>query len=206
MRYAYYPGCSLERSAASYHKSAMAVADKLGLVFQEVDDWNCCGATEYFASFVASVYANTETRIMLVPIRASGTYTIVDNEIIMPDGGQMINFEAFAGGWDPDGDGTPRVYVWQMTIDSSTYTSGVAGELTNSRPSCEVDSDCPDNAGGEACHQPYPSESKRCSGVWMDCEGRSELCPDLWTCDAGGPNPRCGISDMSGPVSPRFGA
>lgn len=67
MRYAYYPGCSLERSAASYHKSAMAVADKLGLLFQEVDDWNCCGATEYFAINQLQAYALVARNLALVP-------------------------------------------------------------------------------------------------------------------------------------------
>jgi heterodisulfide reductase subunit B len=67
MRYAYYPGCSLERSAASYHKSATAVADKLGLVFQEVDDWNCCGATEYFAINQLQAYALVARNLALVP-------------------------------------------------------------------------------------------------------------------------------------------
>ncbi len=167
----------------------------------DFDAW-CYGAPINFASFVASVYANTETRFMLVPVRASGEHTIVDDEIIMPSGGQTINLEGFAAGWDPDGDGAPAVKVWMATVDSSSYKTGLAGELTNSRPSCEVDTDCPDHAGGEVCHEPYPSGSKYCGGVWMDCEGRSELCPDLWTCDASGPNPRCGISDFSGPVSP----
>jgi heterodisulfide reductase subunit B len=67
MRYAYYPGCSLERSAASYHKSAMSVADKVGLVFQEVDDWNCCGATEYFAINQLQAYALVARNLALAP-------------------------------------------------------------------------------------------------------------------------------------------
>lgn len=67
MRYAYYPGCSLERSAASYHKSSMAVAAKLGLVLQEVDDWNCCGATEYFAINQLAAYALVARNLALVP-------------------------------------------------------------------------------------------------------------------------------------------
>ncbi|UCC86728.1 MAG: CoB--CoM heterodisulfide reductase iron-sulfur subunit B family protein [Anaerolineales bacterium] len=67
MRYAYYPGCSLERSAASYHTSAMKVADRLGLVFQEVDDWNCCGATEYFAINLLPAYALVARNLALVP-------------------------------------------------------------------------------------------------------------------------------------------
>ncbi len=57
MKYTYYPGCSLERNAVAYHESAMAVAGPLGIEFQEVEDWNCCGATEYFAIEKLPAYA-----------------------------------------------------------------------------------------------------------------------------------------------------
>jgi heterodisulfide reductase subunit B len=46
-RYAYYPGCSLETMAATYHISSMEVAHKLGVELEELEDWNCCGATAY---------------------------------------------------------------------------------------------------------------------------------------------------------------
>lgn len=49
MKYAYYPGCSLECNAAAYDMSVREVADLLGIRLQEIDDWNCCGATEYFS-------------------------------------------------------------------------------------------------------------------------------------------------------------
>ena len=49
MKYGYYPGCSLERNARAYHDSTMAISEPLNLEFVEVDDWNCCGATEYIA-------------------------------------------------------------------------------------------------------------------------------------------------------------
>ncbi len=49
MKYAYYPGCSLECNAAAYDMSVRAVADLLGIKLVELDDWNCCGATEYFS-------------------------------------------------------------------------------------------------------------------------------------------------------------
>lgn len=45
--FAYYPGCSLESMAASYHVSAVEVAHGLGVSLVEVEDWNCCGATAY---------------------------------------------------------------------------------------------------------------------------------------------------------------
>jgi len=49
VRYAYYPGCSLESSSAAYDVSVRAVADLLEIELEELDDWNCCGATEYFS-------------------------------------------------------------------------------------------------------------------------------------------------------------
>jgi heterodisulfide reductase subunit B len=46
--YAYFPGCSLERMALSYHQSAVETTRKLGVELKELEDWNCCGATTYF--------------------------------------------------------------------------------------------------------------------------------------------------------------
>ena len=48
MRYAYFPGCSLETVAKSYDVSARLTAEKLGVELTELEDWNCCGATAYF--------------------------------------------------------------------------------------------------------------------------------------------------------------
>lgn len=57
MKYGYYPGCSLEKNARAYHDSTMAIASPLGIEFVEVDDWNCCGATEYIAIEKIPAYA-----------------------------------------------------------------------------------------------------------------------------------------------------
>ncbi len=48
-RYPYYPGCSLQHRTHAYQQSTEAVARALGFELVEVDDWNCCGATEYFS-------------------------------------------------------------------------------------------------------------------------------------------------------------
>lgn len=45
--YAYFPGCSLEKIAISYHQSSMETTRKLGVELKELEDWNCCGATAY---------------------------------------------------------------------------------------------------------------------------------------------------------------
>ena len=47
-QYAYFPGCSLEKMAQSYHLSAIETTRKLDVELKELDDWNCCGATAYF--------------------------------------------------------------------------------------------------------------------------------------------------------------
>jgi heterodisulfide reductase subunit B len=49
MRYAYYPGCSLEATGRPYEESVSAVAKTLDIELVELDDWNCCGATAYMS-------------------------------------------------------------------------------------------------------------------------------------------------------------
>ncbi len=45
MKYFLYWGCSLEASGANYLKSLKPVCKKLGIEFEEIEDWNCCGAS-----------------------------------------------------------------------------------------------------------------------------------------------------------------
>jgi heterodisulfide reductase subunit B len=45
MRVSYYPGCSLEGTAREYGDSAWAVCQALGIELEELEDWNCCGAS-----------------------------------------------------------------------------------------------------------------------------------------------------------------
>ncbi len=45
MKFAYYPGCSLEATAREYDLSARAAAVALGMELEDLHDWNCCGAT-----------------------------------------------------------------------------------------------------------------------------------------------------------------
>jgi heterodisulfide reductase subunit B len=43
--YIYYPGCSVKSNARHYEESILPVFEKLGMRLDEMDDWNCCGAT-----------------------------------------------------------------------------------------------------------------------------------------------------------------
>lgn len=49
MKYAYFPGCSLKGTGRAYEESLLPVLKHLGVELQELDDWNCCGATAYMA-------------------------------------------------------------------------------------------------------------------------------------------------------------
>jgi heterodisulfide reductase subunit B len=49
MKYTYYPGCSVKATANLYQESIDAVAPKLGIELEELEDWNCCGATAYMS-------------------------------------------------------------------------------------------------------------------------------------------------------------
>ena len=67
-RYALYPGCSLEvkETAHAYYQSVLAIAEPLGIEFVEIDDWNCCGATEYWTQdklVACSVIARNLARV-----------------------------------------------------------------------------------------------------------------------------------------------
>jgi len=45
MRYAYYPGCSLHSTAFEYDLSMRAVLEKLGIEYEELGGWICCGTS-----------------------------------------------------------------------------------------------------------------------------------------------------------------
>lgn len=49
MKYAYYPGCSLEKTQRGYDESVRAVFKALEQELVEIEDWNCCGATIYMS-------------------------------------------------------------------------------------------------------------------------------------------------------------
>lgn len=47
--YIYYPGCSLKGNSKHYEESILPVFKEVGLPLDELEDWNCCGATAYFS-------------------------------------------------------------------------------------------------------------------------------------------------------------
>ncbi len=77
MKYLLYPGCSLERVSRSYLDSMRAICKTLGLELEEIQDWNCCGATEYVAISLVPAYALIARNLALAASQANGTHTLV---------------------------------------------------------------------------------------------------------------------------------
>ena len=45
LKYAYFPGCSLESTASEYNLSVKAVSSRLGIELVEIPEWSCCSAS-----------------------------------------------------------------------------------------------------------------------------------------------------------------
>jgi heterodisulfide reductase subunit B len=45
VKVSYYPGCSLHSTGLEYGKSTVEVCETLGIELNELNDWNCCGAS-----------------------------------------------------------------------------------------------------------------------------------------------------------------
>lgn len=76
-RLQYYPGCSMDGTAQGYARSLAAVAGPLGLELDEVPDWNCCGASEYFSIGPLQGYALVARNLALAERRAADGRTLV---------------------------------------------------------------------------------------------------------------------------------
>lgn len=76
MPYSYFPGCSLEATAREYDMSTREVFKALGLELQEIEDWNCCGAT--------SVTAISKITAAALPARSLAIAEKKDQDVVAP--------------------------------------------------------------------------------------------------------------------------
>lgn len=75
-KYIFYPGCSLESTASPYYDSIKAIQDKISVELTEVDDWNCCGATEYQAVERVAGHAVIGRNLAIAQSQANGANTL----------------------------------------------------------------------------------------------------------------------------------
>jgi heterodisulfide reductase subunit B len=77
MKYLFYPGCSMERSAIPYMKSLKAIEEKLSMELVELEDWNCCGATEYSSVNRTASHALVGRNLAIAERMASQSSTVM---------------------------------------------------------------------------------------------------------------------------------
>jgi heterodisulfide reductase subunit B len=75
--YLYYPGCSMEGSGRAYRESLEGICEPLGITFEEIDDWNCCGATEYVSLSTTPAYAMIARNLAIAAGEKKGTEPLV---------------------------------------------------------------------------------------------------------------------------------
>lgn len=75
--YLLYPGCSMEYSARAYYDSVKAISESIGINLHEIEDWNCCGATEYLGISRTPAYALIARNLAIASQAANGTNTLV---------------------------------------------------------------------------------------------------------------------------------
>jgi heterodisulfide reductase subunit B len=76
-KYLLYPGCSMDSSAKAYMESLEAVLEPLDIHLEEIEDWNCCGATEYLGIKLIPAYSLIARNLALAAKQTNGTRTVV---------------------------------------------------------------------------------------------------------------------------------
>lgn len=76
MKYAYFPGCSLESTAKEFNDSTKLVAEALDVELVEIPDWNCCGAT--------SAHSLSHKLSVALPARTLGLAEEMGLDVVAP--------------------------------------------------------------------------------------------------------------------------
>jgi heterodisulfide reductase subunit B len=189
MRYGYYPGCSLTHSAAPYDLSAQAVAGAFGLQLEEINDWNCCGATEYITINKTAAYALVGRNLALAEAQGglgelvapcSACYLnlrkVDHNMAAYPELAATVNTALGAGGlhYDP---GTLRIRHLLDVIVDDVGLEALAAKVTRPlsglrlapyygclvvRPQFNGDhAASPERSGGDGVNTEYPTHLDR---------------------------------------------
>ncbi len=106
MKYSYYPGCSLEATAGEYDRSARAALAAFDCELEELEGWNCCGASSGHSfdhalsvALPARVLALAEEsgRDLVVPCAACYNRLCVARHEVLHDPDAKADIEAVVG-------------------------------------------------------------------------------------------------------------
>ena len=84
--YLLYPGCSMEASARAYYDSLKAISKPLGMNLEEIEDWNCCGATEYLGISRTPAYSLIARNLAIAANTSKG-----ERELVAPCSACYLN-------------------------------------------------------------------------------------------------------------------
>ncbi len=120
-------------------------------IHSRVGVWGCC--------WVAVLAVNVQgAEFLLVPIRASGSYTIVGDEIRLAGGGQRVFIELYMRNWgsNPPPPTSNSLKTFAAKIDGSGYCNGIGACIFPAVQPCDANNDdCADQFGPESiCNVP----------------------------------------------------
>ena len=78
MTYRYFPGCSLKSSGRAYEESLLTVFRALDVSLEELEDWNCCGATSYMSVDEVQAFALAARNLGLAEQSATAGEGVTD--------------------------------------------------------------------------------------------------------------------------------
>lgn len=87
--YIYYPGCSLKGNSKHYEESILPVFKELGFPLEELEDWNCCGATAYFSMDDLMATAICGRNLSLAEKKTKGYYRSLCRLLSHPEKSQQ---------------------------------------------------------------------------------------------------------------------
>lgn len=104
----------------------------------------------YFVSFVSTVRAATDLVMYGDPVSAdqkpgvmpaTSGWSVSGNEMHLDYGGRNVWIDWHVTDWDPNETGA-RPVGWQVSLDESSFSTGLAGTLAYYSPPCSDDSAC----------------------------------------------------------------
>jgi len=147
MDIAYYPGCTLQASSSLYDVQSRLIFSEIGINLNEIEDWNCCGATsagkvdDYLATVMPArnlgIAEDAGFSEMIIPCSACYSRTLVAQKQLEDDPALLeeINSE-----FSKKIQGTIKVSsileVLQTKVASGELAEKVMKKLEGLKPAC----------------------------------------------------------------------